>query len=340
MIDSGLLLLCIGTLGAFDVFYFHRYRARITERREARAEASLHAARGVVYTLQFVAIPNVRAAGAWYAAFVALFVADVAIAIADVWVEPDTRRAVGGLPRGEYLAHIVLSVLVGALLYSLAVHTRGWSSEPTELAWDPSMPAWLRIALGVLAAGCLATTLGDVARIVTRDPAPPVHVAVRLRAPLAEVWRITQDHHRHPMWDHRFSRIEMLDDTITTGTRMRYEKRMCGMVIRGSGRYKLHRPLQQSTFEFWSDDWRSPIRRGAGLWRYLPQPDGSVEFRTSYTYEVRWGRMGRVLDRFVIRRWFQRETERSFERLRREWFGDAGSAIAGACGRKPARLAA
>jgi hypothetical protein len=50
--------------------------------------------------------------------------------------------------------------------------------------------------------------------------------------------------------------------------------------------------------------------------------------------------VGRVLDRFVIRRWFQRETERSFERLRREWFADAGSAIAGACGRKPARLAA
>lgn len=128
----------------------------------------------------------------------------------------------------------------------------------------------------------------------------------------------------------------MLSDHITTGTRMRYEKRIAGMVVRGFGRYKLHRPMQQSTFEFWSDDPRSPIRRGVGLWRYVPAPDGSVEFRTSYDYEVRWGILGRVLDRVILRGWFQRETERSFARLRREFFADAGSRVVGRCGRKPA----
>jgi hypothetical protein len=339
MLDSGLLLLLIGLLGAFDVLFFHRRQARITERRDARVEAWIHVARGVVYTLQFAIVPNVKLAGAWYAAFVALFVADAAIAIADVLVEPQTRRSVGGLLRGEYLAHVVLSVLVGALLYSLAVHTHGWAGEPTGVTWAPSMPAGLRLALALIGAGCCATMLLDIAQIVTQEPAPPVHVAVRLDAPLAEVWRVTQDHRIHPMWDHRFSRIEMLADTIATGTEMRYEKRMGGMVIRGFGRYKLHRPMHQSTFEFWSDDWRSPIRRGVGLWRYTPTPNG-VELRTSYTYEVRWGLVGRLLDRLVIRRWFQRETEASFARLRREWFGDAGSAVAGACGRKPAQLAA
>jgi len=339
MIDSGLLLLLIGCLGAFDVFFFHRRQARIAERRDARAEAWIHVARGVAYSLQFAIVPNVRLCGAWYAAFVALFAVDAAIAVADVLVEPDTRRSVGGLPRGEYLAHIVLSVLVGALLYSLARHTIGWASEPTAIAWAPCMPGALRAALAVLGGGCLATTLGDIARIVAQDPPPPVHVAVRLAAPLAEVWRVTQDHRVHPMWDHRFSRIEMLADQITTGTEMRYEKRMLGMVIRGFGRYKLHRPMRQSTFEFWSEDARSPIRRGVGLWRYT-EVAGGVEFRTSYTYDVRWGLVGRVLDRLVIRRWFQRETERSFARLRRAYFSDAGSAVAGACGRKPAQLAA
>jgi hypothetical protein len=339
MLDSGLLLLAIGLLGALDVFFFHRRHSRITDRRDARVEAWIHVARGVVYTLQFVLIPNVRFAGAWYAAFGLLFAVDVVIAIADVLVEHDTRRSVGGLPRGEYLAHIVLSVMVGALLYSLALHTHGWLAEPTTLALAPSMPLELRLVLAGFAVGCIATTLGDVARILTNTPPPPVHVAVRLAAPLSEVWRMTQDHHLHPAWDHRFSRIEMLAARIETGTQMRYEKRMCGMVIRGFGRYKLHKPMRQSTSEFWSDDWRSPSRRGVGLWRYSPCA-GGVEFRTAYTYEVRWGLVGRVLDRLVIRRWFQRETERSFARLRRDYFGDAGTAVAGTSGRKPARIAA
>ena len=63
-----------------------------------------------------------------------------------------------------------------------------------------------------------------------------------------------------------------------------------------------------------------------------------MEFRTSYDYEVRWGLFGRVIDRVILRSWFQRETERSFARLRRDWFADAGSAVAGRCGRKPAML--
>jgi hypothetical protein len=82
-------------------------------------------------------------------------------------------------------------------------------------------------------------------------------------------------------------------------------------------------PLRQSTFEFWSDDWRSLIRRGLGLWRYRELPAGLVEFRTSYTYEVRWGVFGRLVDRWLCRPLMQRETERSFDRLARLCFSGA-----------------
>src|SRR4051794_9057360 len=100
MLAAGVLLLFIGLLGAFDVFVFHRRQARLTERRASRREAWIHVARGMVYTLQFVAMPNVCFAGAWYAAFVALYVLDAVIAIADVLSEPASRRDIGGLPRG------------------------------------------------------------------------------------------------------------------------------------------------------------------------------------------------------------------------------------------------
>ncbi len=321
MLTPALILFAIGAIGAIDVFYFHR-GACLTARADSRVEAWIHVARGVVYALQFVVVAELQLHGAWYVAFLAMLVVDVTIAVADVAVEPASRRAQGGLPAGEYAAHVLLSVLVGAYLHALVGSTVGWATQPTAIVHAPSLPAPLRVALLLLAAGCLAVTCVDVLTLVEsrlRRP-PPVQVAVALATTLERLWTLTQDHRLHPSWDHRFSRIEMLQDEIRTGTLMRYERDLLGVTIRGFGRYKLHRPLRQSTFEFWSDDPRSLIRRGVGLWLYRPLGDGTIRFSTSYTYEVRWGVLGRWLDRLVLRPFMQRETERSFRRLAQEHF--------------------
>ena len=330
MLTVAWLLFVIGSIGAFDVFTFHR-AAGLTRRADTRTEAWLHVARGLAYTVQFVIVATLELHGAWYIAFVVLLLLDVAIALADVAVEPAARRAQGGLPPGEYLAHIVLSVLVGAYLHALVVASAAWPGQPTALvvASAAGVPAFLRVALLLQAAGCLAATSLDALDLL--EPLlgrpRPVQVVVQLATSLERLWTLTQDHHLHPSWDHRFSRIAMLGgeraEDIQTGTLMAYERDLGGLLtIRGFGRYKLHRPLRQSTFEFWSEDPRSLIRRGVGLWLYRPQADGTIRFSTSYTYEVRWGVLGRVLDRLVLRPFLQRETERSFARLRRLYFGE------------------
>jgi hypothetical protein len=130
----------------------------------------------------------------------------------------------------------------------------------------------------------------------------------------------------------------MLGAEINTGTLMKYERDLGPFTIRGFGRYALYRPLRQSTFEFWSDDWRSLIKRGSGLWRYLALDDGRVEFATSYTYGVRWGLFGRLFDRFLFRPAFQWYTEKSFERLAKDYFPKGASPVLGADGRKPSRF--
>ncbi len=343
MLTASILLLVIALLGAFDIAYFHTYRCRLSRRPESRTEAWIHVVRGVVYTLQLALVPNARFTGAWYGAFVALFVADVAVALLDVAVEPASRRSQGGLPGGEYFMHIVLSVLAGAYLHSVAVASLPWAALPTGVACAPGAPLALRAVLGVLAAGCLSVAAAEAWALLPHPARPrprprprPLHVAVRLRTPVERLWDLTQDHRLHPTWDRRFSRIEVLADRIEAGTEMRYERTVLGLTVRGSGRYKLHRPLEQSTFEFWSDDPRSLIRRGVGLWLYRPQGDGTVVFSTSYTYEVRWGRLGALIDRLVFRRFFQRETERSFRRLAETWFAGGASPVHGADGRKPA----
>lgn len=344
MKTASILLAVIGLLGAFDIAYFHWYKCRLSERPESRLEVWIHAARGVIYALQFALVPNVRFNGVYYAAFAALFAADIAVAWTDVAIEPASRRSQGGLPRGEYFMHIVLSVLVGAYLHAIAGDSLGWRSLPSAVVIAPvDIPAWLRALLLAMSAGSLLVAAFEAFGLIEqRLPRPrPLHVSVRIRTSVERLWQITQDHHLHPSWDHRFSRIIMLADAIRAGSAMRYERAVLGLTIRGHGRYKLHRPYRQSTFEFWSDDPRSLIRRGVGLWLYTPLGDGTVQFSTAYTYDVRWGILGRVIDRLVFRPFFQRETERSFRRLAALYFPEGASRVAGVSDRnrrKPARL--
>ena len=114
---------------------------------------------------------------------------------------------------------------------------------------------------------------------------------------------------------------------------------MLGVTIGGWGRYALHKPMRQSTFAFGSDDPRSLIARGAGLWLYSDVGDGRVEMSTSYTYEVRWGVFGRLFDRLVFRPLFQLYTEASFRRLARDYFGERRPLVLGRDGRRPKRFA-
>ncbi|WP_394841355.1 SRPBCC family protein [Pendulispora brunnea] len=325
MLTACIVLAIMGAVGAFDIAYFHTYKAQLGKRPESRLEAWVHVVRGFVYAAQFGIVPNVRLGGAYYFALVALFVLDVAVAAFDVAIEPASRRPQGGLPDGEYAAHIFLSVLAGVVLHAVFTASAAWRTLPTAAVLEPHAPAALRVVLGLMAAGSLTVAVVELLTLLEASlPKPrPIHVSVRLRASAQAVWDITQDHVEHPNWDHRFSRIIMLSDTIRTGTYMVYEKTICGITIRGWGRYKLHRPIKQSTFEFGSDDVRSLIRRGVGLWLYRPRPGGLLEFSTAYTYDVRWGLFGRLVDRFVFRPFFQRETERSFRRLAARHFPES-----------------
>lgn len=327
------LLFTIGILGAADIFIFHTIKGRLTQRTECRKEVVIHVLRGFVYAAQFVVIPNYRLTGGWFWALALLFVVDVIIAVTDVWEEPKSRAKQGGLSSAEYLMHIVLSVLVGAMLREVIAQTWGDWSLPTAITERDTFNS---ISF-VMAFGSATVAVCEALALLTSRPRP-IHVRVRLDASVKEVWEFTQDHHRHPEWDHRFSHIEMLEEVIKTGTLMKYTKRIGPFLICGMGRYKLHRLMKQSTFEFWSDQRLSLIRRGVGLWLYKELPDGRCEFSTSYTYEVRWGFVGRIID-LAFRPLFQKYTEASFRRLAREHFAAPDATVLGVAGRLPERFA-
>jgi len=146
-------------------------------------------------------------------------------------------------------------------------------------------------------------------------------VEIFLRAPLDEVWRLTQQPAVHQRWDLRFSEIQYLPrPDESEPQRFLYATRIgFGLAIRGTGESVGERLLPSgeatSSLSFGSEDWKSLISTGSGYWRYVPL-DGGVRFFTWYDYATRFGVVGRVLDRCASRPLMGWATAWSFDRLR------------------------
>jgi hypothetical protein len=142
-------------------------------------------------------------------------------------------------------------------------------------------------------------------------------------SPVELVWERSQDADMHASWDLRFTTIGYLPEKDARGYHlMDYRTRIAlGMEIVGVGRYLHSTPLRHSTFEFDSEDWKSIIRDGRGIWHYEPRP-GGTHFKTVYDYDHRHGALGRALDWLLFRRLLQLATEWSFETLRQWCAGD------------------
>src|SRR5215210_2140700 len=148
-----------------------------------------------------------------------------------------------------------------------------------------------------------------------------IYVEIRVRAPLEELWRLTQTPALHERWDLRFTRIEYLPRTDESAPqRFLYATRIgFGLGVRGEGESVGTRDASDgsrtSALRFWSDDRKSLIREGSGYWRYIPTDDG-LRFLTWYDYRTRFGAPGRALDRAIFRPLMGWATAWSFDRLR------------------------
>ena len=159
---------------------------------------------------------------------------------------------------------------------------------------------------------------------MSREPrARKIVVEAIIAAPLELVWQRSQVPELHTAWDIRFNHIRYLDETDERGYHlMDYRTNIAlGITIRGFGRYLTNAEHSHSSFEFDSDDWKSIIRNGRGIWLYRPSAEGTL-FKTVYDYDVRHGWIGRTLDTLIFRSLLQLATEWGFETLRRWCAGD------------------
>jgi hypothetical protein len=148
-----------------------------------------------------------------------------------------------------------------------------------------------------------------------------IYVEARIHGALDELWRLTQTPELHARWDLRFTDIEYLPrPDPDQPQQFRYTTRIgFGLAVRGYGETVGEKDgangERTSALKFWSDDWKSLIREGAGYWRYVPTDDG-LRFFTSYDYQVRFGVLGRTFDRVAFRPLLGWATAWSFDCLR------------------------
>jgi hypothetical protein len=157
------ILLIAGHLGIFDVIYFHNYKCSLSARPECQREVFWHTVRHAVYATQFIVIANFRFHGAALAILALVYAADVIVAWSDVLEETASRRSQGGLPRGEYFMHIVLSLLIGA--YLMTVARTVWPDRllPAAIVLDPpAVPFILRAYMTLMGITAVGTFLYDL----------------------------------------------------------------------------------------------------------------------------------------------------------------------------------
>jgi hypothetical protein len=159
-------LLVIGHLGLFDVLYFHQYKCSLMKRIESRLEVKIHLMRHVVYALQFLYVANFRASGSMVFLVLLLYICDFVVAMSDVWIEPESRKSQGGLPRGEYLMHILLTFLVG--MYFMLILQNLWNNfhSSSEIALvSPNVPHILILYMNAMCLGTVVFFLKDLFEI-------------------------------------------------------------------------------------------------------------------------------------------------------------------------------
>ena len=130
------LMLVQGTLGAADTLYYHEWRCRLTAQPEEMGrELRLHAVRDFIYAAIFVTLPWFTWSGACAWLLGGLLLAEILITLTDFVVERTTRASQGGLATGEFVTHVVMAIVYGAFLATLAPHLYAWSGA--ETGWTP-----------------------------------------------------------------------------------------------------------------------------------------------------------------------------------------------------------
>ena len=162
MAASTYILFLLGCLGATDILLYHSIAHGIRSHADSRLELWIHSLRGPTYAALFLLLPNFALHGAFFWMLIGIFVFDVAVSIADFLIEAASREFLGGLPSGEYVLHMIIAMLFGALVASVFYSAWPWAGMTTQITYEPAgVPHFLRMLMALMAVFVLGTATMD-----------------------------------------------------------------------------------------------------------------------------------------------------------------------------------
>lgn len=146
------ILFILGCLGGTDILLYHSVSHGIRSHHDSRFELVVHSLRGPTYAALFILVPNFAVHGAFFWLLIGIFAFDVCISLCDFMIEGASRKFFGGLPSGEYVLHVIMAMLFGALVTSVFYGVGDWAGIPTDLAYEPAaVPSWVRAIMAFMA---------------------------------------------------------------------------------------------------------------------------------------------------------------------------------------------
>jgi hypothetical protein len=102
------LLSLFAILGMYDGFYLHIYKYRLYDHKESRNEHLTHTVRGILFPIVLYCC-YLTSSPAWFFAGLSILALDIIVTVMDAYLEKDSRTFMGGLPRWEYIIHLLVN---------------------------------------------------------------------------------------------------------------------------------------------------------------------------------------------------------------------------------------
>lgn len=108
-IISTILLIAYSLLALFDGVFLHLYKYRLYEHKESKFEHIIHTIRALLFIGILISLFINIEDNSLFLLGAVLVIADIITLIIDAYVEKDSRSFMGGLPRWEYIIHLLVN---------------------------------------------------------------------------------------------------------------------------------------------------------------------------------------------------------------------------------------
>jgi len=104
------LLTLFAILALYDGFYLHIFKYKLFNQPESGGEHLTHTIRSILFPIILFSC-YLTSSDFWFFVGLIFLVIDVLVTVADAYLEKDSRTFMGGLPRWEYIIHLLVNGL-------------------------------------------------------------------------------------------------------------------------------------------------------------------------------------------------------------------------------------